>query len=856
MTRTIPLGGGWQLKGTDPYVPLRENSMETGKPLEGVTGWMDADVPGGVALALYRAGYIEDPYVGMNSLRCEWIENRWWIYRKAFDRPAVRAKRMLLRFLGVDYACRVYLNGQCLGTHEGMFESFAFDITPIWEAAETLVLEVLILHAPDEMGQIGRTSLTTTQKSRFGYKWDFGTRLVNLGIWRDVELVAEDSAVLDDLSITTDVAADGTGLVHVSGAVRANEAVGPATVAVDCRPPFGRPDERPVTQCLAPVENGRFAATLRLAQPALWYPNGLGAQPLYDVTLTLAAGAPLDTRRFAVGIRRVEYLPNEGAPADALPYTLAINGEKMYIKGVNLTPMDHIYGDIPREMVEYALCRAAQMHANLVRVWGGGLIESEWFYDCCDRLGLLVWQEFIQSSSGIDNIPAQAPAFLALLEGAARCALREKRNHTALVLWSGGNELMEADRRPVTLSNPNIALLAGLVRELDPTRQFLPTSASGPSEFISPRPGESHDVHGWWQYQGNPAHYRFYAGSDSLLHSEFGCDGMSCMATVRKILPTPPQAPVRMRDDDCWRFHGDWWCTYDRELSMFGPVDALDRYIPLSQWMQAEGLRFILEANRRRAFRNSGSIIWQLNEPWPNLSCTALMDYFGHLKMAYFWAKKAFAPFHIALAYDRLDHRPGERFEGSLSLFADSTVPSGRARVCVSVLDLFGKCLHTQARDVCLDGSQACDAGPLSFPAPDVSGGLFLVRLTAATGGFAADNTYYFSGAGDRPYQAAAALRGGQLAARTLETDGTGALLELTNTGTVAVLHIAVRDALDEWSLTLDDSFRTLLPGERWRVRVTWRKRFRFGFDAYAALPSRAPRLQVQGIGMDGPLTV
>ena len=128
MREQISLNGTWQLKGTASYVPLRDKSMETGKPLEGVTGWMDAQVPGGVACALYQAGYIDHPYVDMNSLKCEWIENRWWIYRREFDRRDIPAHRKaLLHFEGVDYACMVYLNGHLLGrNHSEISGSYGY----------------------------------------------------------------------------------------------------------------------------------------------------------------------------------------------------------------------------------------------------------------------------------------------------------------------------------------------------------------------------------------------------------------------------------------------------------------------------------------------------------------------------------------------------------------------------------------------------------------------------------------------------------------------------------------------------------------------------------------------------------
>ena len=166
------------------------------------------------------------------------------------------------------------------------------------------------------------------------------------------------------------------------------------------------------------------------------------------------------------------------------------------------------------------------MRDSLVRVWGGGLIEKDEFYDLCDENGILIWQELIQSSSGIDNKPSEQEEFLELLKKTAECAVREKRNHVSLAVYSGGNELMEAPDRPCGRENKNIAMLEEIVRRLDGRRAFLPTSASGPREFITSEKGVSHDVHGSWRYEGNPGHYVLYGESDNLFHSEFGMDEM------------------------------------------------------------------------------------------------------------------------------------------------------------------------------------------------------------------------------------------------------------------------------------------------------------------------------------------
>lgn len=846
MRDVISLNGTWKLKCTASYVPLRDSSMETGKPLEGLTPWLDAQVPGGVTLAMYRHGYIDHPYVDMNSLKCEWIENRWWIYRCEFDRRELAAhRRALLHFEGVDYACIVYLNGIKLGEHTGMYEDFTFDVTDQYRAQEHFVLDVLILHAPDEMGQLGRTSLSSTQKSRFNYKWDFSTRLVNLGIWQGVELILEDEAAIGDTYVRSDVAQDGRGLIHVDADVTMHQPLALQMEAVCAM--NGVEVARQQLQC----SGMHFAGSLQVENPELWYPNGLGAQPLYDVTLTLRSGdRVVDQRSMKQGIRHFEMLQNEDAPEGALPYTIAINGRRVYMKGVNITPMDHIYGDLAPEMVEFQLRQAAALNANIVRVWGGGLIETEHFYNLCDQLGLMVWQEFIQSSSGVDNIPSELPGFLELLRRTALHAVKVKRNHTSLVIWSGGNELTDEDRKPQTIRNRNLAMLGRIVAELDPQRFFVPTSPTGPESHIDKRPGYSHDVHGWWQYQGNGRQYIYFGDTDSMLHSEFGCDGMSCMQTVCRQLSTRPTRPERMHDNDLWRFHGDWWCTYEREMTMFGPVEDIERYIRLSQWMQAEGLRFILEANQRRKWHNSGSIIWQLSEPWPNLSCTSIVDYYGHAKHAYHWTKKAFAPLHVTLNYRHLDYAPGTVFSDDLVVMTDHGV-AGDAQIRCDILGLDGTRYDQQVIHACLPEAAATHVGKLTFTMPRTADGLVLVRLQVCLNGQCETNDYYFSNHSERPYRAAAALSGASLQAVTVSRGDDSAVIRLINTGDRAVLHAYVEDASDEWNLMVEDHFRTLLPGESFDVQVRWSRRFRVGFDEFDTCATTAPVLTVCGIGLD-----
>lgn len=833
----------WKVKGTAPYVPLRENSMETGKPLEGITGWLPASVPGGVTLALYRAGYIPHPYWGMNSLQCEWIENKWWIYETQLVLPEPAGEKIRLDFDGADYDCSVYWNGILLGRHIGMYEPFGFDVTEHYQAGRTVTLRILIRHAPDEMGQIGKTSETFTQKSRFNYKWDFSTRLVNLGIWQKAFLTFWDNAGLTDLFVKGEPLGEKQGEISISGRIE-GQGVGRC---LSCEAECSLNGEKKGADRVRIDENGALSLTIPISNPSLWYPNGMGEQPLYDVSVRLYEdGRLLDEYSQKLGIRSIASVQNDDAPEGARPYLFVVNGRRMYVKGVNITPLDHIYGDVPDEQVHEILNRAKEMNCNMVRVWGGGLIETETFYNRCDEMGLLVWQEFVQSSSGIDNIPSEKPEFLDLLKRSAEAAVLQKRNHTCLAVWSGGNELMEADRVPCSESNRNIAMLREIVGRLDPGRMFLPTSASGPSEFISKTPGNSHDVHGWWQYQGNPGQYQFFGSSDSLFHSEFGCDGMSSLASLKRILPLEELKPVPMRENDIWRFHGDWWCTYQRETEMFGRLEEIGQYIACSQWMQAEGLRYILEANRRRCFHNSGSIIWQLNEPWPNISCTNLLEYHGAAKMAYFWAKDAFRVVHPVFGYQKLDYKSGEMLLGDLTVLRDGAV-SSESMLQVQVFDLYGRKFFEKRYKSQRIREGAEEMGKLSWVIPERIQGLFLLRLTASVGSSHYRNTYYFSTDREHPYRAAL-RKGAALTGSIKRSENDSFTVEIQNNGDLAALHICVSDQTDSFLLDLEDNFFTLLPKEKRHFQIRFRRKFRFGFDENDHITAQLPILQAASL--------
>jgi beta-mannosidase len=286
-------------------------------------------------------------------------------------------------------------------------------------------------------------------------------------------------------------------------------------------------------------------------------------------------------------------------------------------------PVDALYG-VPRPAkVERLLRLAAGSGANLVRVWGGGLLESEHFYELCDKLGLAVWQEFSQSSSGLESTPSAEPAFVETLTDDARQIVPRLARHPSLAVWCGGNELDGDD------STPALAALHAVVHDLDPGRTWLPTSPLGDD-----------DVHGPWEHQGLAAHYAHYDEPRGCrLHSEFGVEGMTNRAAHQALIAEERRWPAD-RSNPVYEHLGAWWNNAPLVQASFGGrIDDLETMRRASQWLQYDGLRYAVEARLRQGI---GVIPWQLNESYPNAWCTAVVDWHGVPKPAYWGVRRAY----------------------------------------------------------------------------------------------------------------------------------------------------------------------------------------------------------------------
>jgi beta-mannosidase len=611
----------WRMGGMNPDVPA-----------------IPAKVPGSVQKALLDAGLIPDWNVGLNSRQCEWVENRDWMFETELPADWVSDPgRKMLKCEGLDYQGGVLVNGHQVGKFRGSLTPHAFDLTRHLAAGANR-LTLVFTEIPRYLGQIGCTSRMRDWKPRFNYVWDWVPRIVQIGIWDAVRLEVQQDDVIDGLSLHTDYdhrAGRGSLSVRATLAVEQAEQV---EIAVE-----GRDGE--VRRQVLPAAPDFSCRVDELAVKP-WHPNGNGEQALYRVRLRLLGkdGSVADEETRTVGFRRIAWKPCAGAPADAEPWLCEINGVDTFLQGVNWVPPQAVFADVTAEDYRVRLQLYRDLGCNVLRVWGGSMLEKEVFYDLCDQLGILVWQEFPLSSSGLENRPPDTAPAIRELKDIAASYIARRQHHASLLLWSGGNELEGYFKgkktayylKPADYTHPTIAALQQVVRELDPTRRFIPTSPSGPRFWATAEDfgkGLHHDVHGPWKWDGAlDGWFQYWDGDDALFRSETGMPGASPADLIRQYggdmaLPADSSNPF-------WMHTNGWWLQWSDYLASGGDPSDLDRYVAWSQARQAEALSYAARACKKRFPRCGGFIMWMGHDCYPCPVNTAIVDFLGRPKPA------------------------------------------------------------------------------------------------------------------------------------------------------------------------------------------------------------------------------
>ena len=632
----------WTLSGWTPHLWRMQQTMEIGASPNAEVAGIPAKVPGSVQWSLRNAGLIPDWNMGLNHRECEWVENRHWVFETTIpDEWIEPGKTVRLSCQGLDYCGCVTLNREHVAGFEGSHVPWAFDLTPrIKESGN--VLRIVFELPPRWLGQFGYTSQMKDWKPRFNYTWDWVPRLVQIGVWDEIALEVTDNREVESFRCTTDAdPTASTGALEMMG--RVSEQDGDIVrLSLEHDGNLIRSEEVPAWR----FNSGKVAWSGIPVK--LWWPNLEGDQPLYTVTCALmdSSGNELDSTSRRIGFRSVRWEPCEDAVPEADPWICVVNGKPVFLQGANWVPPVPNFADADRGDYRRLLELYKDLGANILRVWGGATLERECFYDMCDELGLMVWQEFPLSSSGIENWPPEDDDAIDGIAAIAESYIERRQHHPSLILWCGGNELQGSFEgaktgggKPCDCGHPMLARLAEIVNREDPNRRFLATSSSGPRFYCDPGlvgKGLHWDVHGPWKATGNldEGWTDYWSKIDALFCSETGSPSASSEEIIRRFAgdldPMPGDA-----SNPLWRRTSPWWIEWHEFVAEKGrEPDTLGEYVEWSQARQAKALSIAAKSCKDRFPKCGGFIVWMGHDCYPCTANTAIIDFDGNPKPA------------------------------------------------------------------------------------------------------------------------------------------------------------------------------------------------------------------------------
>jgi len=666
----LDLGGKWSLlraSGADPLSAARKRK-----------GWLEGRVPGCVHLDLMAAGQIPDPFYALNELQVQWVEQQDWLYARRFRCPAeaLEAERVELVCEGLDTYATVLLNGQEVGRADNMFCSWRWDVKDVLRSGPNRLLvhfaspiktgrALVAEHGP--LPAVGEPARVYTRKEQCATGWDWGPRLNSCGIWRPIYLHAWSGARIADVHAPVDWSDPKRPVIKLAVEVEASRA-GQVRLVAELDSGQGAAARAVLEEGIAAGRNV-LSADLAVSEPRLWWPRGQGEPHLYELNLSAAMdGAQFEERSLRVGLRRVEL--RREADAHGESFVIQVNGRPVFCKGANWVPADSFLPRVTRERCEDLVRKAADANMNMLRVWGGGIYETDEFYEACDRLGVMVWQDFAFSCA---CYPDHLDWFMESVRREAEQNVRRLRNHPSLVLWCGNNENQWGYHdwwgRPAVWGEKIYhELLPEVCARLDPDRPYWPGSPWGGETPNSLRAGDQHLWDVWFNWEP-PERYRSQNGR---FVSEFGMQAPPALETIHEYVP----ARERHMQSRTMIHHNKAELGTERLYrylaGQFRVPGSFEDTVYLMQLVQAEAIKTGVAHWRARKFATAGALFWQLNDCWPVTSWSCI-DSRGRPKALYYYARRAFAPVLAVASEDAqglsvlvVNDAP-ERFEGIIA---------------------------------------------------------------------------------------------------------------------------------------------------------------------------------------------
>lgn len=689
----------------------------------GKADWHSASVPGCVHTDLLANQMIDDPFYRDNEKELQWIGKVDWEYRTIFRvTPALLGRNNIeLVFEGLDTYAQVYLNDVLLLSANNMFRTWRVDCkaalrrgenvlrirfrSPINEVLPLMTVRSIQLPAPNDQGE--KTS-PYTRKAPYQYGWDWGPRLVTSGIWRPVILEAWDHARISDLHIVTNKLTRNAA--HLTATVEI-QATGPASakVLLDNLTNKSLAGRRDIV-----LEKGinRISFDFTIARPKLWWPNGLGAQPLYGFrSRVIVQGRLSDQKSARTGLRTVEL--RQQLDDAGKTFTFVINGIPVFAKGGNWIPADSFPSRVTKERYEHLLKSVRDANMNMLRVWGGGIYEPDLFYNLCDQMGILVWQDFMFACS---MYPGEQD-FLENVRAEAIDNVTRLRNHPSIVLWAGNNEIETGWQNwgwrqslPASVWDDYKKIFLGVLEQvctnLDAGRPYWPSSPHGGLDD-DPDSLRSGDLH-YWRVWHAAEPFTDYETQSPRFMSEYGFQSFPELETVKSYTTLSDRqidSPVMVAHQ---RHPRGNQLVREYMLREYPQPKDFESFLYVSQVLQAEGIRIGAEHLRRQMPHNMGSLYWQINDCWPAASWSSI-DYYGRWKALQYYARRFYGNLLLSPTIQ------GENLR--IYVVSDLTKPVV-ANISVTVMDFEGVVVKKIDREVRI---AALSSQPyLELPVPEI----------------------------------------------------------------------------------------------------------------------------------------
>ncbi len=698
--------------------------------------WQEAIVPGTVYTDLLRNGNMEDPFWKDNEdAVCALMEKDYEYECTFYEGDVTSFSSVFLRFEGLDTVADVYLNGTFLGRALNMHRIWEFEVQPLLKKDEANVLRVVfrsplnyIAEAYKKYENIGNEDtyegFMHLRKAHYMFGWDWGAHLPDAGIFRPVSLCMVQYGKIDSVYIRQTHKKRSCTLDFEAAYQVAEEAAKDDSFKIQVT--VASPDNE--TDTLLLDADGR--GSLVIEHPQLWWVNGMGAQPLYEVTAVLLhEGKETDCWKRRIGLRSMEMERKKDEWGESFAHV--INGKAFFAMGADYIPEDHLLGRRSKEKTRQLLEDCKRANYNIIRVWGGGFYPDDWFYDLCDELGLAVWQDFMFACS----VYELTPEFEENIRREFIDNVKRLRHHPSLALWCGNNEMemFVEERRWVTKATEvrdyllmYERIIPEILSQYDPQTFYWPASPSSGGSFDAPNDPNRGDVHYWKVWHGNRpfSEYRKYFFRYA---SEFGFQSFPCRKTIETFTDDP----------DDWNIFSYVMEKHQRNYGANGKImnylqqtyrypHDFETLLYASQLLQADAIRYGVEHFRRNRGRCMGAIYWQLNDCWPVISWSSI-DYCGRWKALHYYAKRFFAPVMISceeeswLTQEANMNRQHFAFEKSIRLnVTNETLQDREILVKWYLRNAKGRILRQECRTVGVSALSSVWLDKIKLPDVDV----------------------------------------------------------------------------------------------------------------------------------------